>query len=103
MHRPSTSRQAALRGLGRGVKLSAGMVLSGAAMIGGFWLIENTTPILAVGALSAGFYLLMILVADDLVPGASRAVTGFMKLTTVMVFFGWMPLALWLMWAGKPL
>lgn len=72
-------------------------------MMGGFWLIENTTPILAVGPLSAGLFLLMHGVADVLVPGASSRARGYLKVWTAMVFLEWTPVAVWLIWTGKPL
>lgn len=79
----------------RAFKLFAGFVLSGVLVIGGLWLCQNTSPMLAVGSLTAGIYALMRLIADDLVPGASPTATGFMKWTMALVFFGWVPLALW--------
>ena len=104
MAQSSTSRRRAHRGwAGGGAKLLEGMVLSGVLMIGGFWLIENTSPILAVGPLAAGFYVLMYAVADGLVPGASPMATRCLKLWTLLVFLEWTPLVFWLMWAGNPL
>jgi hypothetical protein len=78
--------------LTRAAKLLIATGWSGSWVILGLWLMENTTPILAVGPLSAGVFVLLALVADDLVPGASPTVTDFMKLTTAFVFFGWAPL-----------
>ena len=82
------------RGQVRAFKLFTGIVLSGVGVVGGLWLCENTSPILAVGPLAAGIYVLMRRVADDLVPGASPTATGFMKWTMALVFFGWVPLAI---------
>ncbi len=89
--------------LARAMKLAFGTGWSGAWVILGLWLLENTSPILAVGPISAGMFVLMVLVADDLVPGASVVVTGFMKLTAALVFFGWMPLAFWSLWTDTPI
>jgi hypothetical protein len=91
------------RGPARASKLLAGTVLSGVAVISGLWFCENTSPILAVGPVAAGLYVLMYMVADDLVPGASPTATGFMKLTVALVFFGWVPLAFWSLWTGSPI
>lgn len=88
-------RTARSRGRRRTWKLLAGTLLSGVGISYGLWLRENTSPILAVGPGVAGIYVLMHMVADDLVPGASPTVTGFLKLTTVLVFFSW---ATWLIW-----
>jgi len=89
--------------LTRTAKLVLGTGWSGVWVILGLWLLENTSPILAVGPISAGLYVLMVLVADDLVPGASPGVTGFMKLTAALVFFGWAPLAFWSLWTDTPI
>lgn len=91
------------RSLLRMVSLVAGAMLSAGWLIGGLWLIENTSPILAVGPVAAGLNMYMHLVADALVPGASPAATGFLKLTTALVIFGWVPLAFWSMWTGTPI
>ncbi len=89
--------------LTRAAKLVFGTGWSGAWVILGLWLLENTSLILAVGPISAGVFVLMVQVADDLVPGASPGVTGFMKLTTALVFFGWAPLAFWSLWTHTPI
>ncbi len=81
------------RGPFRAFKLFTGIVLSGVGVVGGLWLCKNITPILGVGPLSAGIFVLMHLVADDLAPGASPAATGFLKCTVALVFFGWTLLA----------
>lgn len=91
------------RGPARALKLLTGIVLSGVGVIGGLWLCQNTSPILAVGPLASGIYVLMRLVADDLVPGASPIATGFMRQTTAWVFFGWTPLAFWSLRAVLPI
>ena len=83
-----------LRGPLRAFKLFTGIVLSGVGVIGGLWLCQNTSPILAVGPMAFGIYLLMCLVADDLVPGASPTATGYMKLTMAWVFLGGVQIAL---------
>ena len=82
------------RGAAWAFKLFIWYVLSGLGIVGGLWLCKNTSPILAVGPLTAGLYVLMAMVADDLVPGASPTATGFMKLTTALVFFEWALIAL---------
>ncbi len=89
--------------LSRTAKLAFGTGWSGACVILGLWLLENYPSILAVGPISAGLFVLMVQVADDLVPGASQEVTGFMKLTAALVFFGWAPLAFWLLWTNTPI
>jgi len=78
----------------RVVKLLIGTVWSGSWVILGLWLMENYSLILGVGPLSAGVYVLLVLVADDLVPGASPAVTGPLKIVTAFVFIDWAPLLL---------
>ncbi len=87
----------------RAAKCLLGLGLSGLGVISGLWLRENISPILAVGPFTAGLYVLMRLVADDLVPGASPMVTGYLKLTTALVFIGWAPLAFWSFWTGTPI
>jgi hypothetical protein len=89
--------------LARAMKLVFATGWSGAWVILGLWLLENCSLILAVGPISAGLFVLMAFVADDLVPGASQAVTGFMKLTVALVFFGWAPLAFWSLWTNTPI
>lgn len=89
--------------LSQAAKLVFGTGWSGAWVILGLWLLENYSLILAVGPIAAGLFVLMYLVADDLVPGASPTVTGFMKLTVALVFFGWVPLAFWSLWTGMPI
>ncbi len=81
--------------LTRAAKLLIGTVWSGVWVILGLWLMENISPILAVGPLSAGVFVLLVLVADDLVPGASPKATNFMKLSTALVFLTWAPLIGW--------
>jgi len=76
----------------RVAKLLIGTVWSGSWVILGLWLMENHSPLLAVGPLSAGFFVLLVLVADDLVPGASPTMTNGLKLITMLVFFEWAPL-----------
>lgn len=87
----------------RGLKLALGIFWSGAWVILGLWLMENTSPVLGVGPIAAGFFVLMYLVADDLVPGASPTATGFMKLTVALVFWGWAPLACRWVWTATPI
>jgi len=60
----------------RGAKLALGIIGSGAWVNLGLWLMENTSPVLGVGPIAAGLFVLMYLVADDLVPGASPTTTG---------------------------
>lgn len=79
----------------RAMRLVAGVELSGIGVLCGLWMALNLSPILSVGPLAAGIFVLMYLVADDLVPGASQAATGIMKLTVALVFFGWSLLAFW--------
>ncbi len=76
----------------RTVKWLIGTVWSGFWVILGLWLMENTSLILGVGPLSAGLFVFLALVADDMVPGASPALTTPLKLTTMLVFFEWAPL-----------
>lgn len=78
----------------RVTKLLIGAVWSGLWVILGLWLMENCSLLLGVGPLSAGVLVFMVLVADDLVPGASPAVTNAMKFTTALVFLEWAPLIL---------
>ncbi len=89
--------------LARASKLALGALLSGGWMVCGFWVLENYSPALAVGPIAAGQYVLMHLVADDLVPGASPLATGFMKLTAGLVFWGSALLALWSIRTGTPI
>ena len=84
--------------LTRAVKLLIGALWSGSWVILGLWLIENYSLILGVGPLSAGVFVLLALVADDLVPGASPAMTNALKLTTMLVFFEWAPLLILSLW-----
>lgn len=85
------------------MSLISGTVLSAGWIVWGLWLIENTSPIWGVGPVAAGLNMTMYLVADVLVPGASPGATGFMKLTTALVIFGWVPLAFWSLWTGTPI
>ncbi len=78
----------------RVAKLLIGTVWSGAWVILGLWLMENTSLLLGVGPLSAGVFVFLALVADDLVPGASPAMTNALKFTTALVFLEWAPLVL---------
>ena len=89
--------------LARAAKLAFGTGWSGAWVILGLWRLENTSLILAVGPFAAGLFVLMHVVADDLVPGASPTATGFMKLTVALVFFGWVPLVFRSLWTGIPI
>lgn len=91
------------RSLFRMVSLICGAVLSAGWGVWGLWLIENTSPILAVGPLAAGLNMYLHLVADVLAPGASPLATGFLKLTSALVLFGWTPLAFWSLWTGTPI
>jgi len=87
----------------RAIKLLLGMSLSGFGVLGGLWLLENRSPVLAVGPISAGLWVLMRWVADDLVPGASKQATGMMKLTMVLALYGWASLVGWSFLLGKQL
>lgn len=75
---------------------------AGAWVILGLWLMENYSPLVGVGPITAGMFVLMALVADDLVPEASPTVTGIMKLTMAFAFYGWAPLVFWSFWNSTP-
>jgi hypothetical protein len=71
-----------------GATWSAGLLLAG------FWMWRSrgeallVTPTAALMPLAAGWFVWMYLVADELCPRASPAVTGFLKLVVGMVFWG---------------
>ncbi len=86
----------------RAIKVTSGIVLSAAWVVYGLWLWDNTWPILALGPASAGVFLLMVMVADDLAPRAYPRVTGTLKMAVMLTFFGWAELLLLSALLGLP-
>ena len=79
------------------VKLALALCWAGALVLGGLWLWPVNVAV-AGGAVAAGQCVLMWLVADDLFPNANAEVTGFLKFTVALVFWGHLLAAAYTLW-----
>lgn len=83
-----------LRRLAKATTIALGATWSAGLLLAGFWAWQQQgrepllTPTAALAPLAAGWFVWMYLVADDLCPRASPAVTGFFKLLVGLVFWG---------------
>jgi len=81
----------------RGLKLTLASCWAAGLVLVGLWL-WAVHPAAAGGAIAAGQCVLMWLIADDLFPRANREVTGFLKFTAALIFWGHLFTAVYLLW-----
>lgn len=85
--------------MGQTLRLSRvvlGLIWSGLLVCIGLWLLRTAPPPAWLCSVTAGQFVLMVLVCDHVCPAADRVVTGMLKLTAAMVFWLALGLSLWM-------